>query len=65
LEKSLVRDGTILEETFVSKDLLVAEASLASCGQLHKTFFGVIYMAIGILPQVLTEVTPQGVKITP
>jgi hypothetical protein len=32
-----------------------------TCDQFHKTFFGVIYAAIGILPYVFTQVMPLGV----
>jgi hypothetical protein len=31
------------------------------CGRFHKYFFGVIYVARGILPDVLNQVTPLGV----
>jgi hypothetical protein len=31
-----------------------------TCGQFHKTFFIIIYAAIGVLPYVLTEVTLLG-----
>jgi hypothetical protein len=37
---------------------------LLACSQFHKTCFGVIYAAIGILPKILTQVLLLGVYIT-
>ncbi len=34
-------------------------------GQFHKTFFSIMYTAIGTLPSVLTQVIVMGAKITP